>query len=87
MGDKEKNTYTPDIMFPPGETLQESLEALGMSKADLADRMNISTSYVDSIITSTRSITKNVALRLEEALGIPASFWLNLEQQYRRFLV
>ena len=46
MGEREKNTYTPDIMFPPGGTLQESIEALGMSKADLAERMSVTSQKV-----------------------------------------
>lgn len=86
MGNKEKNKYTPDTVFPPGDTLEETLEEIGMSQAELAERMDVTTKHVNSIIKGKASITEDTALRMERVLGVPASFWQNLEQQYRSFL-
>ena len=33
-----ENQYAPDYVSPPGETLTEILESLGMSQAELAER-------------------------------------------------
>jgi len=33
------NEYQPTVVTPPGETLQDMLDSLGMSKAELADRI------------------------------------------------
>jgi len=34
-----QSQYTPDLVTPPGEMLLEKLEELGMTKADLAERI------------------------------------------------
>ncbi|MEI7833927.1 MAG: XRE family transcriptional regulator, partial [bacterium] len=33
------NQYEPDFVTPPGETLEETIVAIGMSQAELAKRM------------------------------------------------
>ena len=38
MVNRVQNQYAPDYVSPPGETLLETLETIGMSQADLAER-------------------------------------------------
>ena len=83
---QQEHEYKPDVVFPPGETLQETLEALGMSRKDLAARTGLTAKHINEIIKGRASISEDTALRLERVLGIDASFWRNLEHQYRRFL-
>ena len=83
MVNERKNEYKPDVVFPPGETLQETLEALGMSRKDLAARTDLTAKHINEIIKGRASISEATALRLEMVLGIDASFWRNLEQQYQ----
>ncbi|MBU6351139.1 MAG: HigA family addiction module antidote protein [Chloroflexi bacterium] len=82
-----KNEYTPDWVSPPGETLLETLEALGMSQTDLANRMGRPQKTINEIIKGKAAITPETALQLEKVLNVPARFWLNREQQYRESLV
>ncbi len=72
--------------IPPGETLAEQLEQRGMTVAELASRMRTSESYADKLLKGDVFLTVDTARRLENALGIPAHFWLNLEQIYREDL-
>ena len=83
---QQEYEYKPDVVFPPGETLQETLETLGMSRKDLAARTGLTAKHINEIIKGRASISEDTALRLERVLGIDASFWRNLEHQYRRFL-
>jgi len=83
---ERKNKYTPDLVFPPGDTLKEVLEEIGMSQAELSERMSVTVKHVNSIVKGKASITEDTALRMERVLGVPASFWENLEQQYRSYL-
>ena len=53
---------------------------------DLAERIGMTRKHVNRILAGEASITPDTALRLERALGIPALFWNNREQQYRDFL-
>lgn len=86
MVNEGKNEYRPNKVFPPGETLQETIDAMGMSQSELATRMNVTEKHINSIIKGKASISEDTALRLERVLGIDASFWRNLEHNYRQFL-
>lgn len=83
MASNTANNYFPDRVSPPGETLLETLEALGMSQADLAERTGRPRKTINEIIKGKAAITAETALQLERVLGIPASFWINRERQYR----
>ncbi len=82
-----KNEYEPTYMTPPGESLAEILDALGMSQAELADRMGRPNKTVNEIIKGKTAITPETAIQLERVLGTPASFWNNRERNYREWLV
>ena len=79
--------FTPDYAVAPGETLAETLEVLGMSPADLAQRSGLSAEQIDALLAGEGSLTPPIATSLEQALGIPAYFWLNYERTYREALV
>ena len=72
-----------DLAIPPGETLADEIAARGMSQTELAARLGRPAQVVNEIIRETKAITDDMALGLEEVLGIPATFWINLEQNYR----
>ncbi len=74
--------YSPDYAVPPGETLHEVLEKLGMSQAELAERIGRPKKTVNEIIKGKAAITPETALQLERAFRIPASFWNNLQRNY-----
>lgn len=81
-----KHMFKPDYAIPPGETLLETLEAIGMTQADLADRTGRPKKTINEIIKGKTAITPETALQLERVLGVPASFWNNLERNYREAL-
>jgi addiction module HigA family antidote len=78
--------YAPQDRTPPGDTLAEALEALGMTQTDLADRVGLHRKTINQIIQGIASITAETALKLETALGTPAAFWLNLDANYQEFV-
>jgi len=77
------NQYYPDEISPPGETLLETIEAIGMSQAELSERMGRPKKTINEIIKGKTAITPETALQLERVLGIQASFWNNREREYR----
>lgn len=79
----EKRKYIADIAIPPGETLLETIESLGMTQAELAERMGMAKKTINEIIKGTAPITPETALKLESVLGAPARFWMNLEANYQ----
>lgn len=86
MTDRLTNEYRPDVVTPPGETLQETIEALGMTKAELAARIGKTPKTVGEIIKHGAPVTPSTAMELEKVLGIPSSFWNNRERRYRESL-
>ena len=83
---KIQNQFNPDYISPPGETLLETLEAIGMSQAELSERIGRPRKTINEIIKGKASITPDTALQLERVLGTPAHFWNNRESQYREAL-
>ncbi|HNP17175.1 MAG TPA: HigA family addiction module antitoxin [Fulvivirga sp.] len=72
------------LLSPPGDTIQETIDAMGMSQAELAERIGRPKEKLNDVIKGREPISTETAYRLEKALGIPASFWINRETKYRR---
>ncbi len=72
-----------ELLSPPGDTIQETIDFIKMSQAELADRLGKTAPKVHDLITGKEPITYNTALQLEKVLGIDAQFWLNREMNYR----
>jgi addiction module HigA family antidote len=66
----------------PGEHLAEELQALDMSAAELARKIEVPTNRITQILNGTRGITGDTALRLAHFFGTSAEFWLNLQGLY-----
>lgn len=78
--------YTPDYAVPPGQTLQETIDALGMDQRELALRTGLSPKHINQIIKGVATISQDTAIRLERVTGVPARMWNNLEANYREQL-
>lgn len=82
----EQEYYMPDIAIPPGDTLVEVLESIGMTQTELANRMGRPIKTINEIIKGKSAITAETAIQLERVLGISAKFWSNLEMTYQTIL-
>lgn len=66
----------------PGITLRETLDEIGMSQVELAKRMQRPEQTISTILNSQKAITPDTAIQLEKVLGIPSTFWNNLQKNY-----
>ena len=66
----------------PGETLREDLDALSMSAAELARRIEVPVNRITEILNGRRAVTADTALRLGRFFGTSGEFWLNLQKLY-----
>lgn len=73
----------PAEAFPPGEYLQDELDARQLPLLEFALAIGREPGYVQRLIDGKAQLTADIALRLEEALGLDAQYWLNLESAYR----
>jgi antitoxin HigA-1 len=65
----------------PGRFLREKvLRPEGLTQSDLARSMDVSRLTVNEIINDRRTVTAEMALRLEAVTRVSASMWLNLQR-------
>lgn len=79
-------TFKTDYASPPGDTLAETIEAMGLTQTELARRMGRPIKTINEIIQGKAALTADTALELERVLGVPASLWNGLESNYREHL-
>lgn len=75
--------YRPDYATPPGATLAETLECVGIAGDELAKRTGLSAAHVRELIAGDARLTPEIADLLEQATGTPARLWCRLEANYR----
>jgi addiction module HigA family antidote len=72
----------------PGDILlEEFLEPMGISQAQLARDIKVPPNRINQIINGKREISTDTALRLGKYFGIEPEFWLNLQMRYNMKLV
>ncbi len=70
-------------VFPPGEFIQEELDARGWTQSDFATIIGRPIQAVNEFISGKRSITADTAREIGEAFGTSAQLWMNLETAWR----
>ena len=70
------------LAIHPGEQLQEELEALRMSAAELARQIHVPANRITQILKGERDISADTAMRLGHFFGTSAQFWMNLQSLY-----
>lgn len=65
-----------------GEVIKDELAARNMKQSELAKLTGIQKSILNDVIKGKRSLTPEMALLLENALGISATFLMNIQIQY-----
>lgn len=83
MADAPRGGFVTDYAVPPGDTLRETLDSLGMSQSELARRTDLSTKHINQIIQGEAPITAETAIAFERATRVPARIWNSLESNYR----
>lgn len=78
-GSKEQ---VPFVATHPGELIKDELKERGLTQKRLAEMTGIKASVISETISGRRSVSQNMAVALEKALGIPAEMWMNLQTQY-----
>lgn len=79
-------TFEPDWVSPPGDTIADILEERGISQAEFAERSGFSKKHVNLLIKGRVPISPEAAMRLAAVLDAPPEFWLTREANYRSSL-
>lgn len=79
---KTNTQHIPFKATHPGTLLKDELEVRNLSQIEFAIDIDESKTVLNEIIKGKRSITADLALKLETVLNIPADYWLNFQTQY-----
>jgi addiction module HigA family antidote len=67
----------------PGDILlTEFMEPLGLTAYRLAKNLQVPLPRINDVVRGRRSISADTAVRLGIYFGLPAQFWLNLQNEY-----
>jgi HTH-type transcriptional regulator / antitoxin HigA len=77
--------YKPDYAVHPGEYLEEVLEARGLKKGELAERLGISFKHLSQVVNRQAPLSAALSVQLEQVLGVSAEIWNNLNADYELF--
>jgi len=66
----------------PGSVLKYELQERGIKQKDFARVIGMAAPNLSELIKGKRHVTEAIAIKLEEALGIPYQTWMNLQNRY-----
>ncbi len=75
-------TAKPFAIHPGDILLTEFMQPLGLTAYRLAKQIGVPAPRINDIVLGKRSISADTALRLGRYFGLPAQFWLNLQNDY-----
>ena len=75
-------TAKVSLAIHPGEHIADELAARGMTAADLARAMGVDAGRASRLVNAQVSVTGDTAIRLAEAFGTSAEFWIRLQGDY-----
>lgn len=81
METKSKNPV-PFTAVHPGGILKEELKSRGIQQKDFAEKIGMQPTHLSALLNGKRNISVDVAAKLEHELGIPATFWMSLQDSY-----
>lgn len=83
MDKKEIFAFNPDYLVKPGETIEENIAHLGMTKAAFARHLGVPIGTLHRLISGEIPLSVDFAMKLESVTKVPAAFWNSLESNYR----
>ena len=72
---------------PPGVELSRVLKAMGWPQRRLAQETGLTTKHINQVCQGSVALSYEVAIKLEDATGVPASWWNAAEAAYRTALL
>ena len=79
---KSRSTTAKLPPVHPGEILRETLDDLGLSMNQLAQKIHVPANRISAIVAGKRSITGETALRLARYFETTPEHWMNLQARF-----
>lgn len=79
---KEGSKLSAELSLHPGDVLEMELSARGLKKIQVAEKLGIKPGHLSELLHHQRHVSAEMALKLEQLLGIDAEFWLRVQSGY-----
>ena len=66
----------------PGMMIKPELEERGISQKDFAKMVGVQASHLSEVLNGKRTLTTDLAVKIESAIGLPAKVLLAAQTQY-----
>lgn len=66
-------------LLGPGSLLRKELKQRGLTQRKFAEEVGMRPSHISEIISGKRSVSQAIAIKFQEALGVEAKVWLELQ--------
>lgn len=76
------NNLEPFYLTHPGEVIKDELEYRGISQRRLAKVIGVPPSQLNELLNAKRALSAEMALLIEQALGLDAAPLLSLQMKY-----
>lgn len=77
-----KEVKEEKVSTHPGFVLRMELKARNLTQKSFAEQIDVQPSHLSEIIKGRRGISNQLAVKLEEALSIPADHWIQMQAKY-----
>src|SRR5574344_2057094 len=78
----KSNRIIPVRAIHPGEILREELQERGIKQKNFAQEIGVQATHLNEFIKGKRNLNEDLAIKLEQHLGIPYKTWMNLHNGY-----
>ncbi|HQI76853.1 MAG TPA: hypothetical protein PK384_10115 [Candidatus Latescibacteria bacterium] len=76
------SAFPPNWVVTPGELVQDHLNGAGITRSSFVEKTGLAAETLDAVIADEIRITEDIAEALATALGLPVSFWVNLQAHF-----
>ena len=81
MATKNEN-LRPFMAVHPGMMIKPELEERGISQKEFSKMLGIQASHLSEVLNGKRSLSAELAMKIENAIGIPAKILVSAQAQY-----
>lgn len=82
METNNQDQFLPSSPIHPYDILEDELIARNIHKKDFAPLLGMKPSNFSRMLKARGNLSSETAMKLEEILGIPYSFWMKLQEAY-----
>ena len=77
----DQNCIPPMVMHQ-GELLRNEIKERGLKQTELAVKLSISQPFLNGLLREKKKISIELAIKLEEVVGIEAELWVRLQRLF-----